>query len=50
MTFFGEPIFKVSHVFRGVLRITISHYRERKEGAVDPGRPFSSNIKDNTRL
>jgi hypothetical protein len=51
MTFFGEPIFEVSHVFRGVLRITISHHRDRKEGTVDRGQPFStSNIKENTRL
>jgi hypothetical protein len=49
MTFFVEPIFEVSHVFRGVLRITISHYRDRK-GGVDLGRPLSSNIKENTRL
>jgi hypothetical protein len=49
MTLFGEPLFKVSQVFRGVLPITMSH-RDRKESAVDLGRPFSSNIKENTRL
>jgi hypothetical protein len=50
MTFLREPIFEVSQVFQGVLRITISQYRDRKEGAVDLGRPFSSSIKENTRL
>jgi len=51
MTFFREPIFEVSQVFQGVLRITISHYRDRKECTVDPRRPLStSNIKENTRL
>ena len=47
---FKEPIFKVSHVFRGVPVTSVSHYRDRKEGAVDPARPFSSNIKEATRL
>jgi hypothetical protein len=50
MTFFREPIFKVSHVFRGVLGITISNYRDSEEGSVDLGRPFSSSIQENTRL
>jgi hypothetical protein len=50
MTIFREPIFKVSHVFRGVLRTSISHGQDRTGDVVDTGRPFSPNIKENTRL
>jgi hypothetical protein len=32
----------VSHVFRGVLRITTSNYRDSKEGSVDLGYSFST--------
>lgn len=49
----GRPdagLFRRRSAHRGVLRITISHHRDRKEGTVDPGQPFSSNIKENTTL